>query len=42
VVPEKEAIRQLEDQGVLVMYQKERELVEEEIKPSKVVSKVTT
>jgi len=39
VVPGKEAIQQLEDHGVLVMYQKERELGEEEVKPNKTISK---
>jgi len=39
VVPEKEAIQQLEDHGVLVLYQKERELGEEGIKPSEAVGK---
>jgi ubiquitin C-terminal hydrolase len=40
IVSEKEAIQQLEGYGVLVMYQKERELGKEGIKPDKAVSKV--
>jgi len=40
IVPEKEAIQQLEGHGVLIMYQKERESGKGEIKPNKAVSKV--
>ena len=38
IVPEKEAIQQLEGHGVLVMYQRERELGGEGTKPEKKVS----
>jgi hypothetical protein len=37
VIPEKEAVQRLENQGVLIMYQKERELNGEGTKPNKAV-----
>jgi len=40
LIPEKEAIQQLELHGVLVMYQKERELGEEVVKPNMTVGRV--
>jgi len=41
VIPEKEAIQQLERHGVLVMYQKERELGKEEVEPNGEAAEVT-
>jgi hypothetical protein len=41
IIPEKEATRLLESHGVLIMYQKKRELSKGEAKPKKVVDKVT-
>jgi len=41
VIPEKEAIQQLERHGVLVMYQREQELDKEEVGPNRAVAGVT-